>query len=196
MKKQVNIALFASGSGSNVENIHNYFREKSDINISCVLCNNKDAYVLTRASLLNLDFLLFNRSEFNESDKILHFLDSKNIDLIVLAGFLWLIPDYLIKKYSNRIINIHPALLPKYGGRGMYGDRVHIAVYENRELESGITIHYVNGEYDEGEIIAQYRVGIDPNEGPDSIADKVHGLEYKYYPIEIEKLAVNLQHEH
>lgn len=192
MEKIVHIALFASGSGSNVENIYKYFESNSNINISCVLCNNKEAYVLTRAKNLGLDILLFDREEFKNSDYILNFLRGKNVSFIVLAGFLWLIPEYLIKSFPKRIINIHPALLPKYGGKGMYGMSVHKAVYENKEKETGITIHYVNNNYDEGQIIFQKAVEIQKVDTPESIAEKVHALEYKYYPSVIEKLIVTL----
>jgi len=190
--KSVNIALFASGSGSNVENIHNYFHENSSVNISCVLCNNPKAYVLERVKRLSLDFLLFNREEFNNPDIILTYLSSKNVDLIVLAGFLWLIPSYLIDKYPGKVINIHPALLPKYGGKGMFGSHVHKVVFENKEATTGITIHYVNNKYDEGEIIFQKSIAITNTDNPETIANKVHELEYKYYPHIIEKIALHL----
>jgi phosphoribosylglycinamide formyltransferase-1 len=191
-ENKVNIALFASGSGSNVENIHNYFVSSEHIKIACVLCNKPDAYVFERATRLKLDFLLFNRSDFAENGIVDTYLSEKNINFIVLAGFLWLIPEWMVKKYPNRIINIHPALLPKYGGKGMYGDNVHKAVHENKETETGITIHFVNEHYDEGNIIYQHKVKIDATDTPDSIAAKVHELEYKFFPTIIEKIAVNL----
>ncbi len=192
MKKNIKIALFASGSGSNVENIFNYFKENSNIEICCILCNKENAYVIERAKRLEIDYLVFNRPDFYESDLVLSYLEQKNTDLIVLAGFLWLIPSNLIKKFPERIINIHPALLPKYGGKGMYGDNVHKAVYENKEPETGISIHYVNEKYDDGNIIFQDTVKIDSNDTPDSIANKVHKLEYKFYPTIIEKIALTL----
>jgi phosphoribosylglycinamide formyltransferase-1 len=195
MNKPINIALFASGSGTNVENIYNYFSKNQHIKISCILCNKPDAYVITRAQRLSIDFLLFNRSDFENSNKILTYLEAQNVELIVLAGFLWLIPDWLIEKFPQRILNIHPALLPKYGGKGMYGDKVHYAVYENNEKESGISIHFVNKNYDEGQIIFQKSVKLDLSDTPNSIASKVHELEYHYYPTIIEKIAVNLQNE-
>ncbi len=194
-RKPVNIALFASGSGTNVENIANHFSNNSSINISCVLCNKPNAYVLTRAARLNIDFMLFSREDFNNSEKILTYLNSKNVNLIVLAGFLWMIPQYLIENYPNRIINIHPALLPKYGGKGMYGDTVHKAVFESKESKTGITIHYVNNKYDDGEVIFQKSISINKSDTPETIANKVHELEYKYYPVIIEKIAVNLLNE-
>jgi len=192
MKKNIKIALFASGSGSNVENIFNYFKENSNIEICCILCNKENAHVIERAKRLEIDYLVFNRPDFYESDLVLSYLEQKNTDLIVLAGFLWLIPSNLIKKFPEKIINIHPALLPKYGGKGMYGDNVHKAVYENKEPETGISIHYVNEKYDDGNIIFQDTVKIDSNDTPDSIANKVHKLEYKFYPTIIEKIALTL----
>ncbi|MDL2262097.1 phosphoribosylglycinamide formyltransferase [Bacteroidales bacterium OttesenSCG-928-I21] len=192
MKNEVNIALFASGSGTNVENIYNYFLNKENINISCVLCNKPDAYVLERAKKLGLDSLVFSREDFKNSNIIPNYLDSKSISLIILAGFLWLIPEHLINKYPNRIINIHPALLSKYGGKGMYGMAVHKAVFDNKEKQSGITIHYVNSNYDEGDIIFQKKINIETSDTPESIAQKVHSLEYEYFPKVIEDLVSNL----
>lgn len=192
VKRKINIALFASGSGTNVENIYDYFKENQQINICCVLCNKPDAYVLTRASLLSLNFLLFNRSEFDKNGSVDTFLEEQNVDLIVLAGFLWLIPEWLIRKFPDKIVNVHPALLPKYGGKGMYGDNVHLAVFNNHETESGITIHFVNEKYDEGSIIYQHKVKLDDLDTPISIAAKIHELEYRYFPTIIEKIAVNL----
>jgi phosphoribosylglycinamide formyltransferase-1 len=192
MKKEINIALFASGSGTNVENIYKHFKNHPIIKIPCVLCNKPDAYVLTRAGELGIETFVFNKSEFRNEDKILNYLHSKDISFIVLAGFLWLIPQYLIDNFPDRIINIHPALLPSYGGKGMYGMAVHKAVYDNKEKETGISIHYVNSNYDEGNIIFQERIGIDDSDTPESIAQKVHSLEYKYFPYVIEKLILNL----
>lgn len=194
MKNTVNLALFASGSGTNVENIIQYFNDYPTINVSCILCNNRNAGVIERANRLGVDILVFNRENFYDSDMVIDYLRHKNIDLIVLAGFLWLIPEKIVESYNNRIVNIHPALLPKYGGKGMYGDAVHKAVYENNEERTGITIHFVNQEYDKGDIIFQESIEIDANDCPDSIADKVHKLEYTYYPTIIKKIAVNLQH--
>jgi len=188
MKKQFNIALFASGSGTNVENIYEYFKNNNTVKVCCVLCNNPNAYVLKRASALGIDSLVFDRKEFKNSEIILNYLKEKNISLIVLAGFLWLIPEYLIENYPNLIINIHPALLPKYGGKGMYGMAVHKAVHDNNEKETGITIHYVNNNYDEGQIIFQKSVKIENSDSPETIAEKVHKLEYKYYPVIIDKI--------
>lgn len=182
------IVLFASGSGSNVENIEQYFRDNSEVSISCVLSNKKDAKVFERCNRLNLNALYFNRHAFYGSDCVLNILKSLNPDLIVLAGFLWKIPDNLIRSYPNKIINIHPALLPKYGGKGMYGMHVHEAVKNNNETETGITIHYVNENYDEGAIIKQAKVALSPNDTPEMIAEKVHQLEYGHFPKAIEQV--------
>ncbi|MBN1925681.1 MAG: phosphoribosylglycinamide formyltransferase [Prolixibacteraceae bacterium] len=183
MKK---IAIFASGSGTNAENIARYFEGNENLNIECIFSNKADAYVLERAKKINIPTYVFSREEFYNSNIIVDRLKDLGIDLIVLAGFLWLIPENLIKNFT--IINIHPALLPKYGGKGMYGARVHQAVVDNREKESGITIHYVNEKYDEGQIIFQAKCPVDENDSPDDVARKVHKLEYKYFPEVIDHL--------
>lgn len=185
MKK---IAIFASGSGSNAENIARYFKNNKDIKVELILSNRKNAYVLNRAAKLNIASHVFTKEELYNTNKIKDLLLYKNIDLIVLAGFLLLIPKHLIKAFPDRIINIHPALLPKYGGKGMYGDRVHQKVLENGDKESGITIHYVNENYDEGQIIHQSKFTIEAGDGVEDIAQKAHELEYKNYPKVIEKL--------
>jgi phosphoribosylglycinamide formyltransferase-1 len=181
-----NIAIFASGSGSNAENIVRYFKDKENLNIKCICSNRSDALVLERAKNLDIPTLVFSRDEFYSTDKILNYLRENQIDLIVLAGFLWLIPDNLIHNFM--IINIHPALLPKYGGKGMYGMKVHEAVVANRETESGITIHYVNEQYDAGQIIFQAKCRISEEDTPDDVARKVHQLEYEHFPKVIEAL--------
>jgi phosphoribosylglycinamide formyltransferase-1 len=181
-----NIAIFASGSGSNAENIVRYFKDKENLNIKCICSNRSDALVLERAKNLDIPTLVFSRDEFYSTDKILNYLRENQIDLIVLAGFLWLIPDNLIHNFM--IINIHPALLPKYGGKGMYGMKVHEAVVANRETESGITIHYVNEQYDAGQIIFQAKCRISEEDTPDDVASKVHQLEYEHFPKVIEAL--------
>lgn len=186
MKK--NLALFASGSGTNVQNIAEYFKDHENIKVSLVLSNKEDAYVLERARMLNIPSVTFNRQDFYESDQILNLLIDHKIDLIVLAGFLWLVPDNILKAYSWRIINIHPALLPKYGGKGMYGDKVHQAVKESGDRISGITIHYVDEHYDEGKIIFQAICEVLPDDTPESIAKKVHVLEYEHYPRVVEEI--------
>jgi phosphoribosylglycinamide formyltransferase-1 len=182
-----NIAVFASGSGTNAQNIAEYFMATGDIRVSLILTNRPDAFVLERAKNLGIPYLVFSRKEFYESEIILDILHRNKIDFIVLAGFLWLIPDYLLKAYSRKIINIHPALLPKYGGKGMYGDKVHQAVIESGDQQTGITIHYVNDHYDEGEIIFQDNFNILPEDTAESIAQRVHALEYKHFPRVIEE---------
>jgi phosphoribosylglycinamide formyltransferase 1 len=184
MKK---IAVFASGSGTNAQNIAEYFRSSGNITVSLILANNPDAFVLERANKLGIPSVTFTRQEFNESEIILDILRKNKIDFIVLAGFLWLIPGYLLKAYPRKIINIHPALLPKYGGKGMYGDKVHQAVISSGDKQTGITIHYVNDYYDEGEIIFQDSFDIQPDDTAESIAQRVHALEYKHFPRVIEE---------
>lgn len=183
-----NIAIFASGSGTNAENIINYFEDSSIANVSVVLTNNTRAGVIERAHSLFTDVHIFNRDDFYNSEKIINLLAQYNIDLVVLAGFLWLVPQNLIDKFENRIINIHPALLPKYGGKGMFGMKVHETVIAANEPKSGITIHKVNSVYDDGQIIFQESFNIDENETPDSLATKIHKLEYKHFPEVIESL--------
>lgn len=185
MKK---IAIFASGSGTNAQNIYDYFSRNHKAKISVIITNKNDAYVLQRAKNMNVPSKYFNRSEFFESDLIVDFLKKNEIDLIVLAGFLWLIPQNILHKYKNKIINIHPALLPKYGGKGMFGHHVHQAVVDNKDTQSGITIHYVNEKYDDGEIIFQAFCDISKTDNPDDIAKKVHKLEYEHYPKIIENI--------
>lgn len=184
------IVLFASGSGSNVENIINYFEGNNHVRISCVLTNKSDAPVLERCKRLGVPAIHFNRSAFATSNIVLELLKSLNPSLIVLAGFLWKIPERFVTAFPNRIINIHPALLPKYGGKGMYGTHVHQAVKDNNEKETGITIHYVNKNYDEGNIIFQHKVSLTPKDTVENIAKKVHALEYQHFPEVIEQLVL------
>jgi len=187
-----NIAIFASGSGTNAENIIRYFSERKSVKVALVLSNKPDAYVLERASRLKVPAGTFNRSDFYQTDKVLEKLREYKIDFIVLAGFLWLIPEKILNCYRKKIVNIHPALLPKFGGKGMYGERVHRAVLEAGESETGITIHYVNEKYDDGDIIFQVRCKVEPNDTPETLAVRVHELEYRYYPELIEKLVLGL----
>ncbi len=182
------IVIFASGSGSNAENIIRYFDGHSDVAVSCVFTDRRDAYVLDRCNSLGVSAFYFNRHSFRETGVLLPVLSSLNPDLIVLAGFLRKIPAEMVAAFPDRIINIHPALLPKYGGKGMYGIHVHEAVKANREKESGITIHYVNERYDEGAIIEQQKVSIDPEDSAQEIGRKVQELEHRYFPRTIEKL--------
>lgn len=187
-----NIAIFASGSGTNAENIIKYFSNRKSAKVTLVLSNKSEALVLKRAAALNVETIFFDRKDFYSSSRVIDSLLSGNIDFIVLAGFLWLVPPDILEQYHNRIVNIHPALLPSYGGKGMYGDIVHRSVISNREKESGITIHYVNEKYDDGDIIFQARCTVEKNDTPESLAAKVHSLEYKYFPGVIEDLVLNL----
>ena len=184
MKK---IVVFASGSGSNAERITTYFSEKGSAQVSLILCNNLQAGVLERAKRLDIPSLVFNRQAFYKTNVVLNVLKTQQPDLIVLAGFLWKVPENLITAYPNRILNIHPSLLPKYGGKGMYGARVHQAVVANSETESGITIHYVNEHYDEGNILFQAKTQVLPTDTTDTLAEKIHLLEYEHFPKVIEK---------
>ncbi|MEN9918805.1 MAG: hypothetical protein RL662_1241 [Bacteroidota bacterium] len=185
----INIAIFASGSGTNAENIISYFKSKeSDIQIKAIISNRSDAYVLLRAERANIESAIFSKQDFVDTPFVLDFLKEKQINFIVLAGFLLKVPENIIKEYPHNIINIHPALLPKHGGKGMYGDRVHRAVIESQDKESGITIHHVNENYDEGSIIFQATCPITPDDTYTDVANKVHALEYKYYPQIIEEV--------
>lgn len=186
MKK--NIAIFASGSGSNAENIIRYFRNNDSICVSLVLSNKSDAYVLERAHRLGVSCNVFPKEDWIAGDEVLAVLQEYRIDFIVLAGFLVRVPDLILHAYPNKIINIHPALLPKFGGKGMYGSRVHEAVVAAGEKESGITIHYINERYDEGNTIFQATCPVLPGDTPEDVAEKVHALEYKHFPLIIEKV--------
>ncbi len=189
--KKVRLAIFASGSGTNAEAIVKYFHHHPLVEVSGIYSNNPSAYVLQRARKLQVPAYVFNRQELNDPafvDK----LEAQQVDLIVLAGFLWLLPANLVARFPQRIVNIHPALLPKYGGKGMYGQHVHEAVLTNREKESGITIHYVNERYDEGAVIFQARCAVHPDDTPDTLAQRIHALEHKHYPEVIEKIALKL----
>lgn len=183
------VAVFASGSGTNFQQICEYFIEKNnDIKIELLVVNKANAYVVERAKQLNVKSVYFNREDFYSSDKVVECLKENQIDFIVLAGFLWLIPDNILKEYPNKIINIHPALLPNYGGKGMHGHHVHQAVIAAKEPESGITIHYVNEKYDEGNIIFQAKCSITPEDTADSLAEKIHLLEKEHFPKVIDSL--------
>jgi len=189
MKK---IAVFASGSGSNAQKIIEYFDGKLTGKVEVILSNKKNAYVLERAKNFDIPTYVFDREEFYNSLKVLNILTEHQIDLIVLAGFLWLVPENLLKNYPNRIINIHPALLPKYGGKGMYGEKVHEAVVANHEPYSGITIHYINERYDEGDIIFQAKCKVEPTDTTEDVASKVHALEYEHFPKVVEEVIMKL----
>ncbi len=183
-----NIAILASGSGSNAENIANYFAGSTYAQVSLIVSNNPNAYVLERAKNLNIEALTVTKAEFMAADTLIAELKSRSIDFIVLAGFLLLVPEKLIEAYPGRIVNIHPALLPKHGGKGMYGDRVHRAVVEAGDTESGITIHLIDGDYDKGTTFFQATCPVLPGDTPDDVATKVHALEYKHFPHVIEEI--------
>jgi phosphoribosylglycinamide formyltransferase 1 len=184
--KKFRIAIFASGSGTNAENIIKYFTGHEQIEVAMLLSNNANAFAIQRAARLNVPATVFNREQFQASEAFLSLLELHKVTHIVLAGFLWLIPDYLVKKFPGRIINIHPALLPKFGGKGMFGQKVHEAVKAASEKETGITIHLVNENYDEGRVLFQAACPVAANYSADQIAACVHKLEYEHYPGVIE----------
>lgn len=182
------LAVFASGNGSNAEKIFEYFKEKEKVEVALLLTNNPKAPVIDRAKRHNVPVEVFNRTRFYDTNEITEMLLHYKIDLVVLAGFMWLIPPSLIKAFPDKILNIHPALLPKYGGKGMYGDFVHKAVVAAKEKESGITIHLVNENYDEGQIVFQEKCTVEPHETPETLAGKIHLLEHRFYPQVIENI--------
>ena len=177
-----NICILASGSGTNAENIIRYFQENKQAKVNILLANKENAFALTRAKRLGVPAMVFNRADMYESDRVLKIMKNYSADLIILAGFLWLIPKKILDAFPDRILNIHPALLPQYGGKGMYGSRVHEAVIKNQDKKSGITIHLVNQEYDSGDIIFQAQCPVHQNDTPDSLASRIHELEYAHYP--------------
>ena len=187
-----NIAIFASGSGTNAENLIRFFRMSTYGRVSLVLSNRKDAGVIIRAQSLDVETFVFNREQFYQSEDVLNLLIERDIDFVVLAGFLWLVPDNLLLVFENKMLNIHPALLPRYGGKGMFGRHVHKAVIENQEIESGITIHMVNRKYDEGNIVFQARCEVLSGDTPDTLASRIHQLEYEHFPRVVEKLLKEL----
>jgi phosphoribosylglycinamide formyltransferase-1 len=186
MKKR--IAIFASGSGSNAQKIMEHFKRSSDAEVVLILTNNPQAYVLQRADNFEIPSHIFTREELYETDAVIKLLKNLQVDLIVLAGFLWLVPASLLKAFPNKIINLHPALLPKFGGKGMYGDHVHKAVLAAKEEESGITIHFVDEQFDEGEILHQSRFKIEPGDNLEMIKFKGQQLEHQHFPRVIESL--------
>ncbi len=181
------IAVFVSGSGSNAERIAEYFRERKTAEVSLLLSNRPDAYALRRAERLGIESVVFDRDDFYRNGRIERILSEKGIDYLVLAGFLWFVPASLTSRYNGRILNIHPSLLPKFGGKGMYGEHVHRAVIESGEQESGITIHRVNELYDSGDVVFQARIPVLPNDTPEGLASRIHELEYRHFPVVIEK---------
>ncbi|WP_024768508.1 phosphoribosylglycinamide formyltransferase [Aquimarina macrocephali] len=182
------IIIFASGSGTNAENIIKYFHERKIAEVTHVFSNNLRAKVLKRAHALKVKALHFDKESFYDTNEVLNILKDAKPDIIVLAGFLWIFPKKIIETFPDKVINVHPALLPKYGGKGMYGHHVHEAVIRNKEKESGITIHYVNEHYDEGAIVFQAKTSISEGDSADDVAQAIHKLEYKYFPIVIEEL--------
>jgi phosphoribosylglycinamide formyltransferase 1 len=185
------IAIFASGSGSNAQRIAEYFAGKGVLEISAIYCNNPKAFVLERAKLLGIPAIVFDRQTFYNSTETIEDLHCRNVDWIILAGFLWLVPDNILKAFPKRIINIHPALLPKYGGKGMYGMKVHEVVIKSGDSESGITIHYVNEHYDKGDIIFQAKCKLTNEDTPERLASKIHMLEYEHFPRVIGELVIS-----
>jgi phosphoribosylglycinamide formyltransferase-1 len=193
MKQEIkHIAIFASGTGSNAQKIVDYFKNSENIKINLIVCNNPDAGVLKIAAIENIPALLIEKQIFRLTGYVAE-LKSQQIEFIVLAGFLWKIPPVLIEAFKDKIINIHPALLPAYGGKGMYGNAVHAAVLAAKDKQSGITIHYVDEKYDHGKIIFQSTCRVDENETVDSLSQKIHKLEHKFYSKEIEKLLANTE---
>ncbi len=191
MKKK--IAIFASGSGSNAQKIIEHFKRSAVAEVVLILSNNPNAYVLQRADNFEIPSHSFSRHEFYDTGQVVKLLKNLQVDLVVLAGFLWLIPSSLLAAFPNRIINIHPSLLPKYGGKGMYGDKVHQSILDNKEEESGITIHFVNEHFDEGEVIHQSRFKIDPKDNIEVVKFKGQQLEHHHFPRVIEHLLAKMK---
>ena len=183
----IKLAILASGNGTNAQRISEYFADNADIKVECIIYNRKDAFVAVRAAKLGIPAIYFNRKDFYENGNVLSFLQEHQIDWVILAGFLWLVPEDILNAYPNHIINIHPALLPNYGGKGMYGHHVHEAVIANHEEESGITIHIVDNNYDRGTILFQAKCQLTDEDTPDTLAEKIHLLEQEYFPTVIEK---------
>ncbi|GAA4968678.1 phosphoribosylglycinamide formyltransferase [Algibacter aquimarinus] len=182
------IVIFASGSGSNAENLIKFFHNSDNASVIQILSNNPHAKVLERAKKLKVSALSFNRIAFSKTNDVLNILNTSKPDLIVLAGFLWKFPEHILNAFPNKVINVHPALLPKFGGKGMYGMHVHEAVVQNKETETGITIHYVNEHYDEGAIIFQAKCNVDSNDSAEDVARKIHELEMEHFPKVVDKL--------
>jgi len=192
MMKKVNVAVFVSGGGTNCENLITYFKDSEKVNIALVISNKADAYALVRAERHGVPTAVVPKVELHDEQKVLSLLRNYDIQFIVLAGFLPLVPDYLINAFPKRIINLHPALLPKFGGKGMWGHHVHEAVKAAGETETGMTVHYVTPVCDGGEIIAQYRVSLSPSDSVDDIAEKEHLLEMKHFPQVVEQVLKTL----
>lgn len=182
MNKPIKLAILGSGNGTNAQQISEYFADRDDVKVVCIIYNKKDAYIAQRAKNLGIESHFFGRNDFYGSNAVLDYLHEKQVDWIILAGFLWLVPEPMLQAYPNRIINIHPALLPAYGGKGMYGHHVHEAVVANHEKESGITIHIVDNNYDRGTPLFQARCTVTPDDTPDTLAEKIHLLEKEHFP--------------
>jgi phosphoribosylglycinamide formyltransferase-1 len=193
----INVAVFASGEGTNVENLIRYFAPSKEVKIKLVVTNNPEAGVVKRAEKYKKNIQLVSKDALNNyTDQLIDFLQTEKVDLIVLAGFLLKVPEKIVKAFPRRIVNIHPALLPMHGGKGMYGNRVHEAVIKHGSKVSGITVHYVDEEYDNGEHILQAMCRVDENETPESLAKKIHELEYFYFPKAVEKAIEELKVQH
>ena len=188
----MNIAVFASGSGSNCENLIRHFVDSDVARVTVVICNKPDAYVLERARKLNVPSVVVTKAELQQPEIVMPLMQQYNIGFVVLAGFLPLVPDYLVDAFPHRMVNIHPSLLPKFGGKGMWGHHVHEAVKAAGETETGMTVHYVTSQCDGGDIIAQVHVALDPSDTPDDIAAKEHVLEMEHFPHVIEHLIKDL----
>lgn len=182
MDKPVRLAILGSGNGTNAQQISEYFAGRTDVEVCCIIYNVRDAYIAERARNLGIEARYFGRKDFYENGAVLEYLRQKQADWVILAGFLWLVPESILQAYPNRIINIHPALLPKYGGKGMYGHHVHDAVVAAHEKESGITIHIVDHNYDRGTTLFQARCSVTPDDTPDTLAAKIHLLEKEHFP--------------
>ena len=178
----IRLAILGSGNGTNAQQISEYFANRTDVEVACIIYNKRDAYIATRAKNLDIEARYFGKSDFYENGSVLRYLQEKKVDWIILAGFLWLVPPAMLEAYPNRIINIHPALLPKYGGKGMYGHHVHEAVVAAHERETGITIHLVDQRYDCGTTLFQARCEVLPSDSADDVAAKIHLLEKEYFP--------------
>lgn len=191
MNHPIRLAILGSGNGTNAQQISEYFADRDDVEVVCIIYNVRDAYIARRAENLGIESRYFGRKDFYENGAVLQYLREKQADWVILAGFLWLVPEDMLAAYPNRIINIHPALLPKYGGKGMYGHHVHEAVVAAHETESGITIHIVDNHYDRGTTLFQARCTVDADETPDSLAAKIHLLEKEHFPRVIDETIHN-----
>lgn len=182
MNKPIKLAILGSGNGTNAQQISEYFAGRDDVQVACIIYNKRDAYIAERARNLGIEARYFGRADFYENGKVLDYLREKEADWVILAGFLWLVPQEILRAYPGRVINIHPALLPKYGGKGMYGHHVHEAVVSHHESESGITIHIVDEHYDRGTTLFQAKCQVTPDDDADTLAAKIHLLEKEHFP--------------